>query len=269
MVSKASFAHIVTMAESPLDENRLYAGSGDGLLHYTHDGGETWTKAELDGLPEFARIHQIVASPHDENIAYAACHNFFAGDFKPYLYRTTDGGAHWSSISADLPEHGSTYTIGVDHVDPNLLFVGTMTGVFVSNTPKIEWVKLTAGIPASVQVMDLDLQRDEDDLVVSTFGRGVFILDDYSPLRRLTPEILEEPAALFPVADALMFVEADPHGLPGRRLPGRELLHRAESRGRGGDHLLRQGGPQVAQGAPQRGGEEAAGGGQGRRSSEL
>ncbi len=215
MVSKASFAHIVTLAESPLDENRLYAGSGDGLLHFTHDGGETWTKAELDGLPEFARIHHIVASPHDRDVAYAACTNFFAGDFKPYLYRTTDGGAHWSSISADLPEHGSTYTIGVDHIDPNLLFVGTMTGVFVSNTPKIEWVKLKAGIPASVQVMDLDLQRDEDDLVVSTFGRGVYILDDYSPLRGLTPEILEAPAALFPVADAVMFVEADPLGFPG------------------------------------------------------
>jgi photosystem II stability/assembly factor-like uncharacterized protein len=216
MVSKASFAHIVTIAESPLDENRLYAGSGDGLLHFTHDGGETWTKAELDGLPEFARIHQIVASPHDKEIAYAACHNFFAGDFKPYLYKTTDGGAHWSSISADLPqEYGSTYAIGVDHVDPDLLFVGTMRGVFVSNTAKIEWVKLGAGLPASVQVTDLDLQRDEDDLVIATFGRGVFVLDDYSPLRRLTPEFLQEPATMLPVADALMFVQADPLGFPG------------------------------------------------------
>ena len=215
MVTKASFAHIVTLAESPLDENRLFAGSGDGRLHVTHDGGESWTEAELDGLPEFARIHHIVASPLDVNVAYAACHNFFAGDFKPYLYKTTDGGAHWSSISADLPEHGSTYTIGVDHVDPNLLFVGTMTGVFFSNTPEVEWVKLKAGIPATVQVTDLDLQRDEDDLVVATFGRGVYILDDYSPLRRLTPETLETTAVLFPVADAVMFVQADPMGFPG------------------------------------------------------
>jgi photosystem II stability/assembly factor-like uncharacterized protein len=215
MVTKASFAHIVSLAESPLDENRLYAGSGDGLLHVTHDGGETWTRAELDGLPEHARVHQIVASPHDVDVAYAACHNFFAGDFGPYLYKTTDGGATWSSINADLPERGSTYTIGVDHVDPNLLFVGTMTGVFVSNTPEPAWVKLTAGIPAAVQATDIDIQRDEDDLVVSTFGRGVYILDDYSPLRRLTPEVLEEPAALFPVANAPMFVQADPFGFPG------------------------------------------------------
>ena len=215
MVTKASFAHIVSLAESPLDENRLYAGSGDGLLHVTHNGGESWTRAELDGLPEHARIHHIVASPHDVDVAYAACHNFFAGDFGPYLYKTTDGGATWTSINADLPERGSTYTIGVDHVDPNLLFVGTMTGVFVSNTPEPAWVKLTAGIPASVQATDIDLQRDEDDLVVSTFGRGVFILDDYSPLRRLTPDTLEEPAALFPIADAPMFVQADPFGFPG------------------------------------------------------
>ena len=215
MVTKASFAHIVTIAESPLDENRLYAGSGDGLLHYTHDGGENWTKATLEGLPEFARIHHIVASPHDADVAYAACHNFFTGDFGPYLYKTVDGGATWSNISADLPEYGSTYTVGVDHVDENLLFVGTMTGVFVSNTPEVRWGKLEAGLPTSVTVMDLDLQRDEGDLVVSTFGRGVYILDDYSPLRHLDAETLESDSTLFPVTDAPMFVQADPMGFPG------------------------------------------------------
>jgi len=215
MVSKSSFAHIVTLAESPLDENRLYAGSGDGLLHYTHDGGANWHKAKLNGLPEFARINHIVASPHDGDVAYAATHNFFAGDFKPYLYTTSDGGATWTSITADLPERGSTYTVAVDHVDPRLLFVGTMDGVYVSNTEEISWVKLKAGIPESVQVSDLDIQRDENDLVLSTFGRGVYILDDYSPLRQLKPETLNEPAALFPVADALMFIEADPMGFPG------------------------------------------------------
>lgn len=215
MVAKGSLAHVVTLAESPLDEDLLYAGSGDGLLHYTHDGGASWQQAQLAGLPEFARIHQIVASPHDVNIAYAACNNFFAGDFKPYLYKTTDGGAHWITINADLPEHGSTYTIGVDHVNADLLFVGTMTGVFVSNTPTPHWVKLSASIPATVQVMDLDIQPDEDDLVVATFGRGVYILDDYSPLRQLTLETLQQPATLFPVADPVMFVEADPMGFPG------------------------------------------------------
>lgn len=215
MVSKGSEAHIVSLAESPQDENRLYAGSGDGLLHYTHDGGQTWNKATLKGLPEYARIHHLAASPHDARTAYAACHNFFAGDYKPYLYKTTDGGVQWSSISADLPDYGSTFTVGVDHENPDLLFVGTQTGVFVSNTAEPQWVKLKAGLPATVQVMDLDIQRDENDLVISTFGRGVYILDDYSPLRHLSTEALEQPAALFPPGEALMFVQADPLGFPG------------------------------------------------------
>lgn len=215
LANKGSLAQIATLAESPLDENMLYAGSADGLLHYTHDGGTSWQRGRLDGLPEYARIHHIVASHHDKMVAYAACHDFFAGNFEPYLYKTTDGGQSWSRINANLPERGCTFTVGEDHVNPNLLFTGTMEGVFVSNTPAPNWVKLKTGIPGAVAVMDLELQREENDLVVSTFGRGVYILDDYSPLRRLTPELLQQEAALFPIEDGLMFIEADPFGFPG------------------------------------------------------
>jgi photosystem II stability/assembly factor-like uncharacterized protein len=220
LVTKSSFAHLTTLAESPLDEKRLYAGSGDGLLHYTHDGGASWQLAVLPGLPEFARIHQVTASPINADVAFAACNNFFAGDFAPYLYKTTDGGAHWTAISANLPARAATWTIAVDDVDPDLLFVGTMTGVYVSNTPKVEWVQLKTGIPASAEVMDLVIQRDEHDLVVSTYGRGVFILDDYTPLRGLNAKTLEAPQALFPLADAVMFVQADPLGFPGTAFQG-------------------------------------------------
>jgi photosystem II stability/assembly factor-like uncharacterized protein len=215
MVTKSDFAHITALAESPVDEKRLYAGSGDGLLNYTHDGGKTWLRAELPGLPQFAQIHQITASPADVNVAYAACNNFFAGDYAPYLYKTIDGGAHWSLINANLPVRGSTWSIAVDDVDPDLLFVGTMTGLFVSTTPKIEWAQLKSGLPPTVQVMDMTIQRDAHDLVVSTFGRGVYILDDYTPLRSLDAKTLEAPQALFPVPDAAMFVAADPLGFPG------------------------------------------------------
>ncbi len=216
LVSKGSLAHLSALAESPKDDKYLYAGSADGLLHYTHDGGKTWTRALLPGLPEFARIHQIAASPLDVNVAYAACNNVFAGDFAPYVYKTTDGGAHWTSIVADLPvPRGATWSVAVDDVDPNLLFVGTMAGVYVSNTAVPAWVKLTNGIPASVQVMDMTIQRDEHDLVVSTYGRGIFILDDYTPLRGLTAAALDQPAALLPVPDAAMFVQADPLGFRG------------------------------------------------------
>ncbi|MFN8586161.1 MAG: glycosyl hydrolase [Candidatus Eisenbacteria bacterium] len=221
MANKGSLAHIITIAESPLDEQRLYAGSGDGLLHWTHDGGKTWQRAVLPGLPEFASIHEITASPTNADVAYAACTNFFAGDFAPYLYKTADGGKTWVSVNANLPTtHGVTWTIDVDEVNPDLLFVGTMTGVYFSNTAKPEWVKLSGGMPASAQVMDLTIQRDEHDLVVSTYGRGVFILDDYTPLRTLNAAAIEKPAALLPCADAAMFVAADPLGFPGTGFQG-------------------------------------------------
>jgi photosystem II stability/assembly factor-like uncharacterized protein len=215
MVSLSDLAILTTVEESPVDEKRLYAGSGDGLLHYTHDGGATWRAAVLPGLPQFARVHQVTASPVDANVAYAACNNFFAGDYAPYLYKTNDGGAHWTSINANLPARGSTWTIGVDDVDPDLLFVGTMSGVFVSNTPKTSWVQLTSGLPKTAEVMDLAIQRETHDLVVSTYGRGVFILDDYTPLRGLTATLLDRPVTLFAMTDARMFVPADPLGFRG------------------------------------------------------
>lgn len=217
--SKGSMAQILTIAESPLDENILYVGSGDGLIHYTTDGGENWKKSKVKGLPEYANIRQIVASHHDKKVAYAACSNFLDGEYAPYLYKTVDGGASWTSINSDLPKDGCTFTIGEDHVDPNLLFVGTQSGVFVSNTKDPKWVKLSGGIPPTL-VMDLDIQRDENDLVVSTFGRGVYILDDYAALRNFDHVAINSEAALFPVSDARMYVEADPFGFPGKGFQG-------------------------------------------------
>ncbi|MDX1479434.1 MAG: glycosyl hydrolase, partial [Saprospiraceae bacterium] len=212
--TKSSMAQILTIAESPLDENVLYAGSGDGLIHYTTDGGDNWHRSRVAGLPEYANVRQIAASHHDVNVAYAACSNFLGGEYAPYLYKTVDGGATWALINADLPGDGCTFTIAEDHVDPHLLFVGTQSGVYVSNTAEQSWVKLSAGIPPAL-VMDLDLQRDEDDLVVSTFGRGVYILDDYAALRHFDHAAINAEATLFPVSDARMYVEAHPFGFPG------------------------------------------------------
>jgi photosystem II stability/assembly factor-like uncharacterized protein len=212
-------AQIVTVAESPLDEHILFTGSGDGLIYYTNDGGASWNKGTTIGLPKSARIHHIIASNHDKDVAYAACQHFGAGDYAPYLYKTTDGGKTWKNISAKLPEKGSTYTVGEDHVNPDLLFVGTQFGVFVSNTKEVNWIKLTAGIPPAT-VMDLDIHREENDLVVSTFGRGVYILDDYSPLRSIDSVLCKEEAVIFPVADAHMYVESNPYGYAGKGSQG-------------------------------------------------
>ncbi|MDP3150561.1 MAG: glycosyl hydrolase [Ignavibacteria bacterium] len=215
MVNKSSMAQIVTIAESPLDENVLFAGSGDGLIHYSDNGGKTWTKASsVEGLPQYARVHQIIASNFNKLVAYAACHNFHDGDYRPYLYKTEDGGKTWKQINSNLPEMGSTYTIAEDFVDGNLLFVGTQFGVFFSNNGGKEWIQLKNGLP-TIQVFNLKIQERETDLVISTFGRGVYILDNYSPLRFMSKETLTKDAFIFPIKDAQMFIPADPFGYGG------------------------------------------------------
>jgi hypothetical protein len=215
LVNKGSNAQISTIAESPLDENILYVGSGDGLIHYTTDAGKTWVNSlSVSDLPDYVRVHQIIASKYDKLVAYAACHNFSDGDYKPYLLKTTNGGNSWFSINSNLPEKGSTYTIAEDHVDSDLLFVGTQFGVYYTNTGGKEWISFKNGMPA-IGVMDLRIQQNENDLVVSTYGRGVYILDDYSPLRYLSKETLQKEAFIFPIKDALMFVPSAPFGFNG------------------------------------------------------
>ncbi|MGD8307451.1 MAG: glycosyl hydrolase [Ignavibacteria bacterium] len=214
LARKGSMAQIVTIAESPIDENILYVGSGDGLIHYTTDGGKNWQRSTVQGLPEYARVHHIVASHFDKLVAYAACHNYNGGDRSPYLYKTVDGGKTWFKINSNLPTEGCTYSIAEDHVEKNLLFTGTQFGVYFTNDGGKEWIQLQSGIPPAT-VMDLDIQRRENDLVVSTFGRGVYILDDYSPLRNLSQETLKKDAEIFPIKDALMFIPANPFGFRG------------------------------------------------------
>lgn len=215
LATKGNMGYITAIAESPLDENYLIVGSGDGLIHYTKDGGKTWNKSEnLKGLPDYSRVHHIAASHFDKNIAYAACHNFIGGDYKPYIYKTEDGGETWFLISNNLPNFGSTYTILEDHIDKNLLFTGTQFGLFFSKNGGKEWIQLKNGLP-TIAVMSLAIQPRENDLVVSTYGRSVFILDDYSPLRFLDESTLSKDAEIFPIKDALMFIPSTPFGFPG------------------------------------------------------
>jgi len=214
LTRKSSMAQIVTISESSLDENILFVGSGDGLIHFTADGGANWQRSSVPGLPEYARIHHIIASRFDKQIAYVACHNYIGGDRKPYLYKSTDGGKSWFSINSNLPAEGSTYSIAEDHVEKNLLFVGTQFGVYITNNGGNEWIPFKNGMPPAT-VMDLDIQRRENDLVISTFGRGVYILDDYTPLRNLSKETLKKDAEIFPIKDAQMFISANPFGFRG------------------------------------------------------
>lgn len=207
------FGQTTSIAESPLDENTLWVGTDDGLLHLTTDGGKTWKKMDnLPGVPQMSYVHQVIASQHDKNTAYVCFNHHRYGDFRPYVLRTRDGGNSWTSIASDLPERGSVYSIAEDHVDGSLLFVGTEFGCFFSSNGGGSWLRLKSGLP-TVAVRDIEIQRRENDLVIATFGRGFYVLDDYSPLRHVKKDDLEKEALICPVKDALMYVQSYPLGL--------------------------------------------------------
>lgn len=207
------FGQTTSIAESKFDENILWVGTDDGLIQLTTDGGKTWNKIDnLPGVPSISYVHQIIASVHEKNTAYVCFNHHRYGDFKPYVLKTTDLGKTWNSVAGDLPERGSVYSVAEDHVDKNLLFAGTEFGCFFTNNGGINWYQIKAGLP-TVAVRDIEIQRRENDLVLGTFGRGFYVLDDYSPLRNITKETFAKDAIVFPVKDALMYIESKPLGL--------------------------------------------------------
>jgi photosystem II stability/assembly factor-like uncharacterized protein len=219
-VSTAFYGNISAIAESPKLENLLWAGTDDGLVQVTEDGGKTWRKIEkLQGIPEDAYVQRIVASQHDPNVAYVDFDNHQNGDFKPYIMKTSDRGKSWVSISGNLPETGSVYALAEDHVDSKLLFAGTEFGLYVSQIGGERWVKLSGGLP-TIQVRDIAIQKRENDLVLGTFGRGFYILDDYSALRHANPEALKQESVIFPVRNALSYIPASPLGGGGKGMQG-------------------------------------------------
>jgi hypothetical protein len=140
-------------------------------------------------------------------------------DFKPYLLKSTDAGKTWTSIAGNLPERGQVLALAEDHGDPNLLFVGTEFALYFTLDGGKRWTRLKAGLP-TIAVKDLAVQKQENDLVVGTFGRGIYVLDDYTPLRALRPETLAQEAALFPVKNALLYVPTRQYGLRGKAFLG-------------------------------------------------
>jgi photosystem II stability/assembly factor-like uncharacterized protein len=205
-VSTALYDNISALAESPKQEGLIYAGTDDGLVQITEDGGKTWRKVEKPaGVPEDAYVQRILASQHDAGLVYAAYENHQNGDFKPYLIESTDRGRTWTNIAGDLPDRGGVYAIAEDHQDRKLLFAGTEFGLYFTKNGGGKWIKLAGGLP-TIMVRDLTIQKQTDDLVLGTFGRGIYILDDYSPLREATPELLKQDAALFSIKPALSYI---------------------------------------------------------------
>lgn len=207
--STSLYGNIVSFAESPKKKGMLFVGTDDGLLQITEDDGKTWTKYEkIAGLPELIYISDICPSQFNENVVYISFDHHKTGDFKPYIFKSIDKGKTWTSIAGNLPERGTVYTIAEDFIDPNLLFVGTEFGLFFTNDGGNKWIQLTGNFP-TINVRDLDIQKRECDLVIGTFGRGIYILDDYSFLRELTKENLEKEATIFKIKDAKMFIKDD------------------------------------------------------------
>ena len=214
--STSFYGSIITFNESPLREGLLFAGTDDGLIQVSPDGGASWIKTDrFKGVPDESYVSDIEPSHFDEKVVYASFDNHKRDDFKPYILKSTDQGKSWKSMAGNLPERGTVYTIALDHVDPDLVFVGTEFGVFFTRDEGQHWTQLKAGMPV-IACRDLEVQRRENDLVVATFGRGFYVLDDYTPLRGLEPASLEQDALIFPVREALLYTPSTPVGDAGR-----------------------------------------------------
>lgn len=197
---------IFTIAESPLDKDILWVGTDDGNVQVTRDGGKTWTNVSenLIGIPANTWVYHIEASVHGKGTAYAVFDGHTRGDFKPYALKTTDYGMTWTDITSnDIQENAFVRNIQEDHENENLLFLGTEFGLYVTVNGGENWSQFTNNMPP-VAVHFIDLQKKTDDLVMGTHGRGVIIIDDISPLRALTQDVLSKDVHFFDVGPFTM-----------------------------------------------------------------
>ncbi|MBA3257584.1 MAG: hypothetical protein H0T64_13185 [Pyrinomonadaceae bacterium] len=195
---------IYAIAESPKSPNVIWVGTDDGNLQVTRDGGTTWTNVvgNLQGLPKNAWVSSLEAGHFDEGTAYATFDLHTFGDMRPYAYKTTDFGKTWASvIEQDTPVRGYAHVVKEDLVNRDLLFVGTELGLWVSLDAGKQWAQYKGGELPSVAVRDLAIHSREHDLVIGTHGRGIWIVDDITPLRALTSTTLAKDA---------VFIEAKP-----------------------------------------------------------
>ncbi len=188
---------VFTIAESPLDENIVWAGTDDGNLQITKDGGKTWTNvaANVPGLPKNTMVYHIEASVFGKGNAYAVFTGYQTGDKNTYVYKTTDFGATWKSIvTSEI--YGFARNIQEDYENENLLFLGTEFGLYITLNGGKNWYKFTNNMPAA-NVHFIELHKKTNDLIIATHGRGIIILDDISPLRQLTEENMNKDLHFF------------------------------------------------------------------------
>ena len=200
----SNYNTITSLAESPKQEGLIYAGTDDGLIQITEDGGANWRKISLSsikGLPSTPFVNDVRADLFDANIVYAALDNHKNGDYNPYIIKSNDKGRTWSLMNGDLPSKLLIWRLVQDHVKKDLLFAATEFGVYFTSNGGKNWVELEGGMP-TIPIRDITIQRRENDLVAGSFGRGIFILDDITPLRNFNKSMMSNPATLFPIKTA-------------------------------------------------------------------
>ena len=221
----------------PVDPNIIYTQSQYGnLARFDKKSGESrmiqpkerkgektynwnWDQVNsFDGVPATTYVYDLIADKHDVNVVYAAFNNHKAGDLTPYVYKSSDKGKTWVSISSDLPE-GAVYALEQDHVNPDILFAGTEYGVYVTLDGGEMWRRIKSGLP-TINVRDMAIQERENDLVLATFGRGFYVLDNYATLRDINPDLKEKDGDILTIKDALMFNRWRPLGGLGSRTKG-------------------------------------------------
>ena len=200
---------IVSLDESRIKEGMIVVGTDDGLVHLTKDNGLSWEKFEnFPGIPLRAYVTDLATSKHDVNTIYATFNYHKYGDYKPYIIKTSDGGQSWKMISSNLPKNNFVWSIVEDHINSNMLFVGTEFGMFYSINGGDSWNKFK-DVP-TIAIRDLEIHEAEDDLIAASFGRGFYVVDDYSPIREVSKDVLSKDAHLFSVKDVLQFIITSP-----------------------------------------------------------
>ncbi len=203
----SNYNTITSLAESPQKEGLIYAGTDDGILQVTEDGGSSWRRINVSamGVPATSFINDVKADLFDENTVYVALDNHKYGDYRPYLVKSTDKGATWTSMTNGLTSKNLVWRIVQDHVNANLLFLATEFGVYFSIDAGSNWTELSGGVP-TISFRDIAIQKRENDLVAGSFGRGFYVLDDYSALRSISAATVNKEAELFKPRTALWYI---------------------------------------------------------------
>ncbi len=209
------YATLTAISESPVEEGVIYTGSDDGLIQVSEDGGQSWrVAADLPNVPDFSFINDVEASQMDVATVFAVADAHKTGDQTPYVFESTDRGRSWRSIAGDLPAGTIVWALQQDHVNPNLIFLGTEFGLYVTLNHGTNWIRLD-GAP-TIAFRDIKIQRRDGDVVGVTFGRGFYVLDDYAPLREMAAGALAG-STLFPVRDTWWYIPNEPmqaRGMP-------------------------------------------------------